>query len=146
MQSLPPARVPDKPPRPIPPAAPSSPAPVIAPQKLGDGAARAALLGGGALQAASSAGAPAQVASLDRERQAGAQLEASLSVLEGCLETATATQGELGRNRETLVRASKNARQVAAEADEGREIAHRMQRRTGFTGFFVQMYEAVTGK
>ena len=115
--------------------------PVTTSTKLSESGARAALFG-----STGPTGVTPVSASLDRERAAGAHLEATLSVLEGCLDTAVATQGELARNRETLVRAGKNAAEVAAEADEGREIARRMQRRTGFAGFFVQMYEAVTGK
>ena len=121
---------------------------------LSDSSARRILLSGSSSPSGSSSGraAPstsvpaALAASLERERAAGAQLESALSVIDECEGVAAATAGELGRNRDTLTKIHKGVQDVDAEATEAREVARRMQRRTGFTGMFVQMYEAVTGK
>lgn len=83
---------------------------------------------------------------LARERAAGAKLEAALSVLDGLHEPARETLNELGRNRETIAQVLKNTQKVEAAADEGRDVTRRMQRRTGFSGMFVQLYEAMTGR
>lgn len=121
---------------------------------LSDSSARRVLLpgssspsGSSGVRAAPSTSVSASLAaSLERERAAGAQLESALSVIDECQGVAAVTAGELGRNRETLTKIHKGVRDVDAEATEAREVARRMQRRTGFTGMFVQLYEAVTGK
>jgi len=83
---------------------------------------------------------------LARERAAGAKLESALSVLDDCQTVAAATASELGRNGETLARIQRGVRDVDTSVTEARQLTRRMQRRTGFTGIFVQLYEAVTGK